>query len=238
MVDTAECIGSGGAPGGVGFAAGGSASRTEPALCARHRRSYCPGQLRGSVANRRFARSHPADANPEQAEVPDAYDTVNQILALYPLAMWPVDFGVFRYQEQTRALFAQPLTDLPVQGQLRRYGSAAPPDVPGPAASSRDALDIPDPTLAQREILFAAHAPVWEIDTVTAADRPGAPYWTADGLPTVDPVQPVVDRYFSYSRWRGEPVWQLNYLLWFAARPKTGAFPTCWAGRWTGCSGG
>ena len=160
----------------------------------------------------------------EQAEVPDAYDTVNQILGLYPLTMLPVDFGVFRYQEQTRARFAQSLTDLPVQGQLRRYGSTAPPDVPDPTASSRDALDVPDLTPAQREILFAAYAPIWEIDMVTAADQPGAPYWADEGMPTVDPAQPVVYRYLSYSRWRGEPVGQLNYLIWFAARPKTEAF--------------
>lgn len=186
-----------------------------------------PNALANCAAPLRTADLHDASRLTQirkQAKVPDAYDTVNQILGLYPLTMLPVDYGVFRYQEQTRARFAQPLTDLPVQGQLRRYGSTAPPTGLVPAAHSRDALDIPDPTPMQREILLAAYAPVWEIDTVTAADLPGTPYWAADGLPTVDPAQPAVYRYISYSRWRGEPVWQLNYLIWFAARPKTGTF--------------
>lgn len=161
----------------------------------------------------------------ERARVPDEYLTVNQILGLYPLSMLPVDYGVFRYQEETRARFAQPLATLPVRGVLRRYGPpAAPPTAADFTTIRRDALGIPEPDSAQREVLFAAHAPVWEIDVATDADRPGGPYWRADGTPSVDPAEPVVYRYLSYARWRGEPLLQLNYLIWFAARPKTGAF--------------
>ena len=161
----------------------------------------------------------------ERARVPDDYDTVNQVLGLYPLTMLPVDFGIYRYQEEVRARFARPLSDLPVQGELRRYGpSAAPTVVANGAAIPRDALGISEPTPAQAEALFAVHAPIWEVDVATADDRPGAPYWRAEGVPTVDVAAPVVYRYLSYARWRGEPLVQLNYLIWFAARPRTGAF--------------
>lgn len=150
---------------------------------------------------------------------------MNQVVGLYPLTMLPVDFGVFRYRAaETRAWFAQPLAELPIQGELRRYGSPEQPNVPDFAALPRDALGIPEPTPAQLELLFAAHAPIWEIDVASDADQPGTPYWRADGIPTVNLGEPVVYRSVSYTRWRGEPVLQLNYLVWFAARPQTGAF--------------
>ncbi len=161
----------------------------------------------------------------ERARVPDDYRTANQVLGLYPLTLLPVDYGVYRYQEETRALFARPLATLPVQGKLHRYGpSDATPIASDFAAIPRDALGIPEPTPAQREALFAAHAPIWEIDTATDADQPGSPSWQADGAPSVDATEPVVYRYVSHTRWRGEPLLQLNYLIWFAARPRTGAF--------------
>lgn len=161
----------------------------------------------------------------QRARTPDDYRTIQQILGLYPLTMLPVDFGIFRYQEQTRARFAQPLAEWPAQGELRRYGpTSAPPPWVHLTSFPRDALGIVEPSTAQLAALFAAHAPVWEIDTVTDADRPGAPYWQADGVPSVNPAEPVVYRYVSHSRWRGEPLLQLNYLIWFAARPRTGWF--------------
>lgn len=159
-----------------------------------------------------------------RARVADEYLTVNQVVGLYPLTMLPVDFGVFRYQEETRARFAQPLAELPIQGELRRYGSSEPPDAPNFTALPRDALGIPELVPAQLESLFAAHAPIWEIDVASDADQPGIPYWRADGVPTVDPGEPVVYRSVSYARWRDEPVLQLNYLIWFTARPQTGVF--------------
>ena len=159
----------------------------------------------------------------ERARVSDEYLTTNQVLGLYPLTLLPVDYGVFRYQEETRALVAQPLAKLPIQGGLRRYGppTASPVSVDF-TAIRRDPLGIPEPTRAQLETLFAIHAPIWEIDVATAADQPGAPYWQADGTPSVDVFEPAIYRYVSYARWRGESLLQLNYLIWFAARPKSG----------------
>jgi hypothetical protein len=117
------------------------------------------------------------------------------------------------------------LAELPIHGELRRYGPPAAPPAPADFATiRRDALGIPEPTPTQLETLFAAHAPLWEIDVATDADRPGSPYWQADGTPSADISEPAIYRYVSYARWRGEPLLQLNYLIWFAARPKTSAF--------------
>ncbi|MFO1371398.1 MAG: hypothetical protein U1F42_03060 [Candidatus Competibacteraceae bacterium] len=160
-----------------------------------------------------------------RAQVPDDYQAAKQVLGLYPLTALPIDYGVLRAQEETHVVFAQPLASLPVQGELRRFGPVAVPTVTADWSTlPRDTLGIPQPTPAQVDALFAAHAPVWEIDVTTAADRPGMPYWQADGVPTVNPAEAAVYRYLSYTRWQGQPLLQLNYLLWFAARPRAGAF--------------
>ena len=161
----------------------------------------------------------------ERTQVPDEYQTAHQVLGLYPVIMVPVDYGVFRYQTETRALFAQPLTELPVLGELRRYGP--PPALRAPfdlTSIRRDALGIPEPTPAQLATLFASHAPIWEIDVASDVDQPGSPRWSAGGIPTVETSKPAVYLYASYLSWQSKPLLQLNYLLWFAARPKTGVF--------------
>lgn len=197
------------------------------------KRRHAPASEVRAVVERCAATLRAADlANAERltlirqrAQVSDDYHTVNQVLGLYPLTALPVNFGIYRAQEEIRALFAQPLADLPVRGELRRFGLCAAPPAPVNLTDiPRDALGIPEPTPVQIETLFAAHAPLWEIDVATDADRPGAPYWRTDGVPTVNPAEPAVYRYVSYARWQDEPLLQLNYLIWFAARPRTGAF--------------
>lgn len=157
----------------------------------------------------------------QQAVVAPDYSTVKRVVGLYPLLALPVRLGIKRWHEDTRAVFAQPLNALPVTGELRRY---QPPErLPlSTALPDRDALGVPNPTVAQQQALFARYAPVFEIDVAGQYDLPGRPYWRSDGLPTVAGDEPVVYRYLSYTRWQGEALLQLNYLIWFAERPLTG----------------
>jgi len=159
----------------------------------------------------------------DRAVVPPDYRTLNQILGLYPLMALPVSYGVYRWQTETRDLFEQPLEALSVQGTLRRF---QPPTGAPPATFdlARDALGIPKPTPAQLAALYALHAPVWEIDVAGDFDLPGKPRWQADGQPTVDSTRPVTYRYVTYTRWQGKALLQLNYVIWFAERPRRGTF--------------
>ena len=52
---------------------------------------------------------------------------------------------------------------------------------------------------------------------------PAAPSGRVSNRPTVDSAEAVVYRYPSYTRWREQALLQLNYLIWFAERPRTGA---------------
>ncbi|SER70200.1 hypothetical protein SAMN05421690_10561 [Nitrosomonas sp. Nm51] len=88
---------------------------------------------------------------------------------------------------------------------------------------SHDPLGIPVPDTALLHALFAYHAPVWEVDVVDENDLPGIPIWNTAGKPGVKPA-PVVYRYPSYTRWQDQTLLQLNYVVWFAARPITGIF--------------
>ncbi|MDX1653937.1 MAG: hypothetical protein R3310_01865 [Candidatus Competibacteraceae bacterium] len=160
----------------------------------------------------------------EQAiHIPDAYYTGHRILGLYPLTALMVQRGIADWHRQRREVFATPLVELPLTGQLRRYRPEA--TSAGPLDElPRDALDVPAPSAAQLEDLFVRYAPVWEVDTTGDYDLPGAPRWGGANRPSVDPARPLVYRYVSYALWRGRPVLQLNYLLWFAARPRSGPF--------------
>jgi hypothetical protein len=160
-----------------------------------------------------------------RAVVPDDYHTLNRVLGLYPLTALPVSYGVFRWQEEAGRLFAVPLESLPIRGTLSRW---RPPEGPATwpplAALSRDALGIPVVDQARLAALFAAHAPVWEVDVAGDYDRPGSPHWREDGKPTVDAGGPAVYRYLSLTRWQGRVLLQLNYLIWFSERPYSGQF--------------
>ena len=140
-------------------------SLPEPVRTALNRR-HAPGEGVSAVLARCAVALRGADSRDperlasiqERARVADDYDTLSQVLGLYPLTMLPVDFGIYRYQEETHARFVQPLVDLPVRGVLQRYGPLAPlPVVAGFAAIPHDALGIPEPAPAQAEALFAAH---------------------------------------------------------------------------------
>lgn len=153
--------------------------------------------------------------------VPDDYDTWKRAAGLYPIVRIPFAAGVRRYQRETAAIFATPVDALPVAGALVRYGVAD--DVTAlPAPATLAPWHDSDP--AALGPWFARHAPVFEIDTVNDADLPGTPVLAADGGVEVDVTQPRVFTRLVHTLFEGRVLPQLVYSVWFAARPKTGAF--------------
>ena len=202
-----------------------------PTVLMELRRRHADGRSLDGVLRACSARLQATDAARAErlaelranALVPPDYLNANRALGLYPLTSIPVSLGVKRWHAEAHATFALPLDALPVAGHLRRLGPSECPAGASPAATIvRDTLGIPRPDARQLAALFAAHAPVWEIDVAGAFDLPGRPIWQADGTPTVDPAVAVVYRYPSYTRWQGDVLLQLNYLIWFDQRPATG----------------
>jgi hypothetical protein len=165
----------------------------------------------------------------ERADVSPNYSTAKSILGLYPLTALFVRLGISHYHRSIMETYGMELARLPVAGHLVRYV----PSAGGPSAAeaglnleraARDRLGIPVLSADERARLFLAFAPVWEIDTSGDFDRPGTPYWPENTLPSVDPDRLQVYTLVSHTRFGGEVLLQLNYVIWFPERPLQGTF--------------
>ncbi|OEY65421.1 hypothetical protein [Marinobacter sp. X15-166B] len=170
------------------------------------------------------------------ARVPDDYVTGWRVLGVYPVTAPLVSVGISAWHRRTRAAFATSLSLLPQAGTVTRWRAqpsaptaASLPEAPlttrqiqAMLAQSRDPLGIPVPPAADRERLFVHFAPIWEIDVVDHHDYPGKVGW--DKGPTVDITQPTLYRKVSHTRLGGQVLLQLNYIVWFPARPGNDLF--------------
>lgn len=162
----------------------------------------------------------------ENARVDDDYSTAKRVFGLYPLTSIPFKAGVDDLHESMQLTFSRPLDTLPIEGRLTRY-RPSPHSAPMSAesvsrllqSSATDAFGRPRPSPADRKRLFASFAPVYEIDVAGDDDRIGMPVWTGGDLPSVDVLRPVVFRRISYTIFEGRVLLQLNYSIWFPARP-------------------
>lgn len=161
-------------------------------------------------------------------KVPGEYRPTWRLLGLYPVTAFFFSFGVDRLHRDTLATFARPLKTLPVNGRLIRYVPPAGKTLTTEQVadiltrSSTNPLQIPTPTPEQRARLFATFAPVWEVDVDGRDDRIGTPGWTGEHTPHVDTGRPVVYRLLSHTWWHDRALLQLNYVIWFPARPPGG----------------
>ncbi len=164
-----------------------------------------------------------------RAMVPDEYRTAWRVFGVYPLTSLFVARRIQKWQRNARETFTSPLDRLPRSGKLIRYvphSSPPPLTIAGAAAlvenSAGNPLGVPEPMGSNRARLFAMFAPVWEVDVVERADRIGRPGWYEQGTPDVDTARPVTFRRLSYVRFGGKSLLQLNYIVWFPARPRMG----------------
>jgi hypothetical protein len=166
---------------------------------------------------------------------PTEYTNWRRAFGLYPITALPVEKGIARWHRITQDKYARPLDALPIEGELVSY--VPPADFTPLTAeairavlrrSARNALGIPEPSVADKERLFATFAPVWQVDVTTNDDRIGAPTWLARGesKPTIDTARPIVYRHISHTRVGTDVLLQLNYIIWFPARPRTSVFDT------------
>ncbi len=71
------------------------------------------------------------------------------------------------------------------------------------------------------------YAPIWVVDKKSVADQLGKPVLSVDDADisiAVDTNQPVTFARLSYTRFHGDILPQLTYMIWFSDRPKTGVF--------------
>ncbi len=160
------------------------------------------------------------------ATVPDDYSDALRVVGLYPLTRVAFAAGIRRWHEETLAVFGQPEDALVRHGVRRIYVPAASAStVPQAVSVPRDVLGLPRVDAATLAALLQRHAPIWDVDTASDADRIGALVWQgAPAALTVDAAQPTVDAQVAYTRFGGRWLVQLVYTAWFAARPAQGRF--------------
>lgn len=166
-----------------------------------------------------------------RATTPDEYNTWQRLLGLYPITALVFRSGISRWHKDTRQIFALPLDELPVSGNLIQY---VPPLESVQLTSlqvsqiisnsSKNTLGIPEPIDEDGKKLFDSFAPIFEIDVVTNDDRIGAVEWDNNDQAEINIHSPKVYRHFSYTRVANNILLQLNYTIWFPSRPKTSSF--------------
>lgn len=168
----------------------------------------------------------------DAVRVPDDYVSWRQLLGLYPITAPLVGAGISAWHDRTRDTFATPLTSLPVKGKLLRWIATtrttvnasitderlSAQQISGILKHSENPLGIPLPASAELEQLFATFAPIWEVDTVDENDHIGKIMWEKNE-PIVDIDQPTFYRKISHTRFGNHVLLQLNYIVWFPARP-------------------
>jgi len=171
-----------------------------------------------------------------KATTPDEYNTWQRLIGLYPITALVFRTGISRWHTATRDIFALPLNELPVSGNLVRY---APPQESKQLTSlqishiinssfnnalGNNTLGIPEPSDEDVEKLFDSFAPIFEIDVVTNDDRIGTVGWGNNDQVEINIQSPKVYRHISYTRIDENILLQLNYTIWFPSRPKTSIF--------------
>jgi len=166
-----------------------------------------------------------------EAQVPDDYTEWQRVVGLYPLARIPFARGVERWHEQVAEMFRHSEEGANGDQALWRYVppvSAALVSRKDAAAivvrSKKDRLGIPILDTADRELLLAAHAPMFEVETTGPYDRAGFLFWQGGPTPAVDTSRPTVYRRLAYTRYGSQTLVQLVYTLWFPERPHDDAF--------------
>ncbi len=180
---------------------------------------HCRDRLNAGIWEEAAAR----DTLRVAAVAPDAYNSWQRALGLYSLARRIARPRVVALHEELQAQFDAGIPDI---ARMRYYAVPREHDDRAPATTAalirrldRDALGIPRLDPATRQHLFQNHAPLWAVDSRSHADQPGALTLDASGQPLVDTRHATEYRWLSLTRFGGEVLLQLNYLVWFPERP-------------------
>lgn len=149
--------------------------------------------------------------------VPDHYVDSRRVVGAYPLIRPFMKAGVMRWQREARDAFSNERPLVPTRRYWPTKTAAVSVSFPLPT----DALGIPQYSPMQENALFARHAPVFEVASAAHDDRIGA-VSIEQGRAGIDTASPTVYQGISFTRFDGDVLLQLNYVVWFPARTKTG----------------
>lgn len=159
-----------------------------------------------------------------RARAPDEYIVLRRALGAYPLSRFLVLRGVKGWHEEAETMYSpEPPPEKRTRYTLQSPSNStvSPSDIV--TRTHRDALGIPEYSARAKKALFRYHAPVWEVETLSRADRIGTPVPESRNELRIDTKRPVTFTRLSFTRFGDSVLTQLNYVVWFPARPKTGS---------------
>ena len=168
-------------------------------------------------------RAHFYSSLEPEAVVKDEYSFLLRTVGLYPLLVLPVSVVAENARKKMRNRFEIDLKDLPRDGTLHAYVPGRRISLPGKEiaeileASQRNSLKIPRLDGGQAKKLVEYFAPVIIQDVAAPYDRFGQMVWK-NHRAEVNPDKPVVYYYFSNGFLKGEPILQINYVIWYFER--------------------
>jgi len=156
------------------------------------------------------------------APYPDEYSTSLRVIGLYPIVSLPVAFFTLKTRKEFKDWYATPLDHLSTRGQVT---AIAPPEnknffgqnLSEILRSAKDGLGIPRLTEEVKKDLLLRFAPIFYQDVAAPYDWPGKVVWNKDRV-SINTRKPTVYYYFSFAFLKGEPVLQINYVIWYLER--------------------
>lgn len=148
--------------------------------------------------------------------VPDDYSALARTLGVYPLSALFLRMGVSAYQQ---GILSEYRADWQAPQASWQLWEVAASEARSMTAQPwhRDSLGIPQLAAGTRAALLARHAPAFLIDRRGDFDEPGRP------LPGAGfEARPEIYQHFSWTRFHGQVLPQLVYVLWFSRRPPEG----------------
>ncbi len=148
--------------------------------------------------------------------VPDDYSDVARALGVYPVSALLLRLGVAGYQQDILRDYRGEWDGPAANWQLWQPAQA--PAAPArPPAWRRDSLGIPHLDAQEQQRLLDAHAPAFLIDQRGEFDEPGRPL-PGGGFE----ARPEMFQRLGWTRFHGQVLPQLIYVVWFSERPARG----------------
>ncbi|OEF50409.1 hypothetical protein A1OW_01055 [Enterovibrio norvegicus] len=161
--------------------------------------------------------------------IPSAYQPWKRVFGLYPIASLVVKGQIEEEQAHIQREFTRPLAhpfhyDVLVNAENARNDAHLTIQKMMEQARKESALNWPMLSEPEADQLLSHYAPVFTVETLSKADLPGALELDDDASPTINTNTPTLYQDISYTQFNGDTLLQLNYVLWFSARPAESTF--------------
>ena len=162
------------------------------------------------------------------AIVPDHYSFWRRLAGLYPVTNLAAAFGYRSWKRENLEAFenfSDADSSIGPTYQPADMMQNTPKAMDIIAQTPRNRLGALTLSESQRRGLLSAFAPNVRVGSDHPEDQIGHPVWMQDGMSEkigIDTSRPVTFGRIAHTYWKGEPVLQLVYTIWFSERPKSG----------------